>query len=106
MEVEKAYIGRANVIRRVLLADGEELSEFQQQGITRVQVRLRNICLDTNNVSDPITYNDGVIELQIGLIPDIQPGNYTARVTVYDNPNPEGKAWDQFPVEVMYWEVC
>lgn len=100
---EYAYIGRDNVIRRTLLIDGEELTADQKTAIERVTVKIGSYCLDTLESDDPIELDDGVVNVQVGLIPDIKRGYYTAEITVYDTVYTNGKAWGSFTVFVQNW---
>ena len=105
--MEHAWIGRANTIRRVLRADSGDLDGDQQAAITRVVARVDGLCLDTDEASDPIEYADGVVEIQLGLVPGITPGFKAVRLIVYDAETPEGKAWGEFRVRVHdAWEDC
>jgi len=100
---EYAYIGRDNVIRRTLLIDGKELTEGQKTAVQRVTVKIGPYCLDTDESDDPIEYDDGVVNIQIGLVEDIKRGYYTAKITVYDTVYVNGKAWGSFTVFVENW---
>lgn len=103
---EYAYIGRDNIIRRVLLIDGDALSVAQKAAITKVTVKIGPYCLDTTASEDPIEYSDGTVEIQVGLIPTIKRGMYTAEVTAFDATMPNGKAWGSFTVWVDTWDAC
>ena len=102
---EYAYIGRDNVIQRVLLVDGEELTEIQKLAITRVTVKVGSYCLDTEDGVN-INYDDGVVSITAGLIDGIRKGTYTADVTVYDSSIINGNAWGSFTIFVDDWGVC
>ena len=104
--MEHAWINRANTIRRVLRADSGDLDSDQQAAITRVVACVNGHCLDTDEAADPIEYADGVVEMQLGLVPGIKPGFKIVRLIVYDTETPEGKAWGEFRVRVHAWEDC
>lgn len=103
---EYAYIGRDNVIKRVLLIDGSALSAGEKAAITRVTAKFGSYCLDTAVVDDNISYNDGTVSLTIGLVTGIKKGLYTVELTVYDPTMLNGKAWGSFTVYVDNWESC
>jgi hypothetical protein len=106
-ERETVYIGRANVIRRVLQANDADLTEVQQSAVTRVQFAFGTHCLDTANVSDPISYADGVVEMQLGLVAGLEAAkNVVGRLIVYDAVTPEGKAWGSVTLQIVEWEAC
>ena len=102
---EYAYIGRDNVIQRVLLVDEEELTSIQKAAITRVTVKIGSFCLDTDDGIN-IAYSDGVVTMTVGLIEDIRKGTYPADITVYDSSAVNGNAWGSFTVFVDDWGVC
>lgn len=100
---EYAYIGRDNIIRRALLIDGVALTNIEKAAVERVTLKLGQYCLDTDDSDDPIEYVDGVVNIQVGLIPELKRGTYTAEMTVYDTVYTNGKAWGSFTVLVEEW---
>jgi len=103
---EYAYIGRDNVINRVLLIDGAVLSSDDKAAITRVTAKFGSYCLDTDVADDNITYSDGTVSLTLGLVSGIKKGLYTVKLIVYDPTMTNGKAWDSFTVFVDNWDAC
>ena len=103
---EIAYIGRANAIVRELQAQDAPIDAATADAITRVVLRFGPYCIDSDVAGDPISYADGRVTLQLGLVPGLEQGVYTARMTVYDAANPEGLAWGEFRVRVLPWEAC
>ena len=101
---EFVYLNRANTITRRLLDSGEPLTVQQQQAILRAQIHIGGHCIDTEELGDPIQYEDGKVLAQLGLIEGLQPGQYTARITAFDAVKTEGVAWGQFEVTVLPWE--
>lgn len=106
MSLETVYIGRANVIRRTLQEDGEDLAAPAQSAITRVMVAFGPYCVDTDEAADPISYSSGVVEMQLGLLPGIAEGQHDALITAFDASTPEGYAWGRFEVSIEPWPVC
>ena len=106
MSLETVYIGRANVIRRTLQEDGEDLGAAEQNAITRVMVAFGPYCVDTNEATDPISYASGVVEMQLGLLSGIAEGQHDALITAFDAATPEGYAWGRFEVSIEPWPVC
>jgi len=106
MSREIGYIGRGNTIRRKLQQDGVDLTEDQQAAVTRVQVLFGDYCIDTDVVADPISYADGVVEFQPGLVTDVAVGDYEARILAFDAVTPQGYAWGQFALEMRAWDAC
>lgn len=104
--IETIYLGRDNEVRRVLTANGQPLSAQQQAAVTRVVVRVGDVCLDTDVAMDPIEYVDGVVTLKLGLSEELKPGMCNARLTVYDQANPNGLAFGDFALQVVAWGVC
>jgi hypothetical protein len=102
---ENAYIGRDNIIRRVLLIDGKTLTNDDIAAINRVTARVGSHCLDTL-IGDNISYSDGVVEMTLGLIEGIKRGIYNVEVSVYDPTMTNGKAWGSFTVWIDNWESC
>ena len=103
---ENVYIGRANIIRRELQVNGAEMTTQQKAAVTKVQVRIGTHCLDTTNIADPISYSGGVVEMQLGLIPDLAEADDEALMIVYDAVYTQGKAWGSFPVSIKAWGAC
>ena len=104
---ENVYIGRANIIRRELQVNGAEMTTQQKAAVTKVQVRIGTHCLDTTNIADPISYADGVVEMQLGLIPGLEASeSEEALMIVYDAVYTQGKAWGSFPVVIKAWGAC
>ena len=102
---EFIFIGRDNETRRTLTAV-PALTDDQKAAVTRVQIVIGDVCLDTDNAAHPISYSDGVVSAQIGLASGLVPGFYTARLVVFDAANPNGKAWGEFEATVQTWESC
>lgn len=106
MDMEQAWIGHENVTRRILRAGGAELKPDQKAAITRVVAQIGSHCLDTDEQADPIEYDDGTVDMQIGLIEGINAGTKTVRMVAYSQDTPNGKAWGEFRVRIHEWDVC
>jgi hypothetical protein len=103
---EYAYIGRANTIKRVLQSAAVDLTAPQQAAITRVTAGFGTYCIDTDVALDPISYADGTVEMQIGLVTGLTAGEYQVEITCYDAATPEGYAWGRFDLVVESWGAC
>jgi len=106
LDTEFAWVGRANVIRRALTDEGEELSSSDQEAITKVAASFGDFCLDTDTTPDLAEYEDGVVSLVIGKTPGIVAGLYRVNLTVFDAATPEGYAWGKFNLIVRAEEDC
>lgn len=100
-----AHIGRANRQRLALLQDGQAVAGG---AVTRAVLRFGPYCLDTDEAGDPVALVDGatVVEAQLGLTPGITQGAHRGKLTIYDNLNTEGIAWQDVIVVVDRWNVC
>jgi hypothetical protein len=107
-DIETVYIGRANVIQRVLQAAAVDLAAPERTAITRVQARFGDYCLDTDEATDPIAYDSttGGVSMQIGLVTGIVVGKYDLILTCFDAATPEGFAWGNFRIDVKAWPIC
>lgn len=107
-DTETAFVGRANTIKRVLRRQGSDLGDDDRLAVTRVTANFGAYCLDTDVGADPITYDSdtGAVAMQIGLVPNIEPGRYDLTLTVFDAETPEGFAWGSFRVSVVEWATC
>lgn len=103
IEREAAYVGRENRIRRTLRINGAELTQDQRDAVTRVVATWGSIALDTDVQSDPISYIDGVVELQPGLATGIAEGEFDVKLTVFDAVSVQGRAWGHFVMDVWPW---
>jgi hypothetical protein len=104
MATLNAWIGRANRQRLELLQDGSTVSPG---AVTRAQLKFGGHCLDTSG-SDPIELVDSatVVEMQLGLTPNLSRGSYDGRLTIYDASHPEGIAWQKVLIVIGTWAVC
>jgi len=99
------YIARANRQRLLLEQDGETVVEG---AVTRAQFKFGPYCLDTAG-ADPIALTDSatVVEMQAGLVPDLNAGRYMGKLTIWDNLHPEGIAWGpEITVIARTWQGC
>ena len=106
LETEYAYLGRANVIRRSLRDEDEELTEPEYQAITKVQASFGDFCLDTDTTPDYITHAEGVVSLVIGTVPGLEVGLYRVKLIVFDAVTPDGLGWGSFNLIVQSAEDC
>ena len=105
MNVLVGYLGRANSARILLLKQGRPVSS----GFERAVIRFGEWCVDTSAENHPaqIVESGKAVDVQIGLIPGLRRGQYTARLTVYDQENPEGLAWPTpIGVFIQPWDAC
>ena len=106
------YLGRDNVIRYQILADG---SPVLPDAVTRAKFRLPpaasetgdEVVFDTDDADGSATLqeNGTVLQIKAGnrdLKPARQP--YLAHITVYDNSHPDGLAWDTVRIKVTAWQ--
>lgn len=104
---EKVYIGLDNRTVRELTKDGESLSSDDKDAISKVQAYIGDlVCIDTTVTDDPISYSDGEVTMQLGLVSGIEAGTHTVYLTVYDTNNDNGLAWGSFQVEIVDWPTC
>ena len=103
---EQIYLGRQNRLVRELTRAGQPLGPADKAAITRVTAHIGPVCLDTDNPAHPITYADGVVTMQPGLIENLPPGETECHLAAYDPDHPHGLAWGSFPVEVLDWPNC
>jgi hypothetical protein len=102
------FVGRANKIFLTLLQDGSS-DNVRSDAIYRAMFKFGDFCVDTDNLDDPIELieDNKKIQMQLGLVPGIQPGIYDGRLTVFDTGAPMGIAWgDPVKVKVYTWETC
>jgi hypothetical protein len=105
-DTEIAWIGRANVIRRVLQSDSVDIDSDDQAAITKVQASFGGFCIDTDVDTDLIALDGGTVEMSLGLVPSIAVGRYVVQLTVYDSVATEGYSWGSFSLIVRNWTVC
>ena len=103
---ETIYLGAENRIVRELTRAGQALSAGDKAAITKVQAYIGELCLDTTT-SDLISYADGQVTMQWGLVPDgLEPGEHVCRLRVFDAAHATGLAFGEFPVQVVAWPDC
>ena len=103
---EKIYIGAENRIVRELTRAGQPLSADDKAAITKVHAWIgETVCLDSTEVTDPISYDDGKVTMQLGLL-DLEPGEYTIHLRVFDPAHSTGLAWGSFEAEAVLWPTC
>ena len=99
-----AYIGRENVEKLELLHNGERVPK---NSITRAIIRFGTYCLDTELHNEiELTEDAQVLEIKLGLIPDLVSGKYKSYITIYPNLAEDGIAWASANVRVAEWPVC
>ena len=98
--MEVVYQNRDNPIVRELLQDGESPAP----GITRVQAKVGDVCLDTNEDSE-ITLEGNVVTMVLGGT-GLALGTHRCELIVYDANHPNGISWDRFWVVVKVSEAC
>ena len=103
-----AYIGRDNK-RTLTLTQGG--SVVPDSTVTRVIFKLGLNCLDTNEVTDPITLvnNSTQIEVQLGLWDQAAAGTVEGHLVVYTATDTNGLAWpenEKISVTFYDWGVC
>ena len=103
---EKVFLGRENRLVRELTRAGQPLGPDDKSAITRVQAHIGTTCLDTDDPADPITYADGKITMQLGLVTTLEPGTPDCHLTIHDPVHPLGLAWGSFPLEIILWPNC
>ena len=99
------YIDRANSARIELTEGRRPVAD----GFDRAVLRFGAWCLDTADQDAPIQMAAGgkAVDVQVGLVEGLVRGQYTARLTVYDQENPEGLAWPTpIGVFVQPWDAC
>ena len=104
---EKIYIGAENRTVRELTKAGQALTTDEKAAVLRVQAWINNnICLDTEDATHPISYDDGKVTMQAGLIEGLEAGAATIYLTVFDAEHTTGLAWGSFSVEIIDWPKC
>ncbi len=104
---EKIYLGAENRIVRELTKNKQSLPEEEKLAVLRVQAWITDtVCLDTQNVDDPISYDDGKVTMQPGLLAGLEPGDATIHLTIFDAEHVTGLAWGSFPAEIIDWPKC
>ena len=117
------YVGRDHQARYTLKQRHPETGDIvivPEDAVIRAQLRLQGsmeFCIDTSNPDDPIELLDSatVLELRLGRIPSIQPGQYRGYLTLFDGLSSNGEPWGQggerkdrptFVIRVIEWPVC
>ena len=104
---EQIYLGRQNRLVRELTRAGQPLGPADKAAITRVTAHIGPVCLDSADPAHPITYADGVVTMQPGLVDGLPIGETECHLAIHDPGNePHGLAWGSFPVEVVDWPKC
>ena len=104
---EKIYVGAENRTVRELTKAGQTLTEDEKLAVLRVQAWFSDtVCLDTDNATDPISYEDGKVTMQAGLASGLSAGESTVYLTVFDAEHTTGLAWGSFSVEIIDWPKC
>jgi hypothetical protein len=104
-----AYIGRGNIEKLELIHNGERVPE---NSVARAILRFGTYCLDTNSHDEiELTENGQVLEIKLGLISNLIPGNYKGFLTIYPTVEPsdpahDGLAWIRAKVRAEAWPVC
>lgn len=104
---------RDNVTRLELLEDGELVPEHAaKRAVLRFPASSSptgdEVCLDTDvDAEIELTDNATVLELRLGQQSQtLRPGLHRAKLTIYDNPHPNGIAWEELLVDVVGWSTC
>ncbi len=111
------YINRDNSVAFLLSKDQQAVSVGV---ITRAVLQINEKwCLDTNEVEDPIeleerqitingsTEDTAAVVVKFGKIDGITPGNYTARITIFDALATDGIAWGlPIKLKAIQWYAC
>lgn len=102
MRTLKAYIGRSNTETLDIMEDG---SVIDASVIQRAVLRFGNYVLDTDTDDEiELDNNNTRINLQLGLVSDLEAGTYDAYLTLYDSESTEhGLAWVSFEIEAEEW---
>jgi len=100
-DIETAWVGRANEVRRVLTKNGAELSSDEKTAVSKVEVRLSQTAVDTNSDPNVVSYDNGIVSIRFGRISGIEAGTHRATLVVYDSNTPDGYNWGFFTVNVM-----
>ena len=100
-DIETAWIGRANEVRRALTKGGAELSSDEKNAVSKVEARFSRFSADTAANPTIISYSGGVVSIRFGRIPGVEPGTHRVTLVVFDPIAAEGYNWGFFTVNVM-----
>lgn len=113
-DILEVFIGRENqeAIQLKYRPRGE--SDFQvvaNDSVTRAVFRFGPYCLDTETDVDgliSLEENATIVALKLGLIDDLEAGEYTGRLVIFDGARVDhGLKWGpQYVVRVMSWGIC
>jgi len=104
------YLERDNVILLELQQDGQTVT---QGAVTRAVLWFpsragvdgNSVVFDTDTDSDiTLEVSQTQVRIQAGQRP-MNPGVYTAYLTIYDQNHPNGIAWASVPTRVRVWEA-
>jgi len=100
-DIETAWIGRANEVRRELTKNGAELSSAEKTSVSKVEVRVSRFTVDTATKPEVVSYANGVVSIRFGRISGLEPGTHRVTLIAFDPTAPEGYNWGFFTVNVM-----
>jgi len=94
------YPGRANEATFAVLEDARPF-DLDAHGVTRVQVRVGERLLDSDDHPQAIAWDGHRLRLRLGLVdPPLTVGWWPGRVVLFAQDAPEGVVWGELGIHV------